>query len=646
MGNRNSVEISSKDYNLPCIDENFHSVSDFNSFAHCVKKVKGAAHATNDSSPYDLYEVELKNGKHLLIKIFVTEIPSDLVPFFGQDTLKLKFFHFTFPMYYAYMVQVNRILPLINERICPFFVRVKGGDLHYNITSFVNLLMGRLQTTNSNSVTDINMIMAVLKRNFSYLFHSAVGNAIINEIPSISDMNTTIHQSYSLSNKQLKALRLGTIITETFTSFTSFGKFILDTLTECLKDKHNFKINMQNIFRSTVGQSIFQLAIACKAMQLVTVRHNRLNENNIYVQLYPSSQTHCYFIETKNSIKPLIAQSKFILKIDNFERSFVYGNRIDTALARLDEQFPIQPNNHSTNKFPSYYFPQLMNQNKEPIYDFLQSIKIIFDCANLVANNKDTKEIFNNLLNEICSCIMKSDTTRIAVISVSQQSHEIIDNKNRVELMKSLLNKLFSTTNSFYAFSSLVVDDAMFFNIDEIIEKLHDKFVKPNTTDHHPFQSVVERFYICNSLFNQHGVFITDEKDNLVAKVLNKLPSDNTVQNLQNELVHLKSLLNTAQYQNKNIQYNNTLTVDDINKLMLEIISKQQRSTSQTEKQQLQQQIQNLQKQKEEILKKQKSINLNPRPVFTYLNQNPISNTISNTISTSNTGILDSLIKK
>ena len=65
MGNKQSINISTKGIKYPCIDENFFSISDFNIFAHCISEVvgdngqSGQMNFLNTKLPYDKYKIVL-----------------------------------------------------------------------------------------------------------------------------------------------------------------------------------------------------------------------------------------------------------------------------------------------------------------------------------------------------------------------------------------------------------------------------------------------------------------------------------------------------------------------------------------------------------------------------------------------------------
>lgn len=247
--------------------------SDASEIHGCIENIEGIN--SNSGSPSDTWIISLKNGtkyynreiKKCFMKLFIDPLsfPENIL---SSDKLeRLNALNYEIKVY-KYIIR-----PLIDYKICPFFVRYLGSSKECSFNKLILMLRaGNVDLpkdrlikslyymytgkTNRPSITDINMI-PLKKSNKCGIVNKIKYNFIINELIP----NNTI----------------------------TFAEYI----------KINYTIDEEgegNEFSDDFWIILFQISIACYAMSLSQLIHNDLHLGNIWITQLDTPITVVYKI--------------------------------------------------------------------------------------------------------------------------------------------------------------------------------------------------------------------------------------------------------------------------------------------------------------------------------------------------------------
>ena len=304
----------------PCEKSNQVSVSDLYSISNCIDTLSGQS--SNSVSPTDIYILNMKNppynppGQNFLydgdyvgaifMKVFVSELCMPAGIPYPQILLNRGRPSITTSdqLLYEYMLYLSKIKNFTTMRICPYFVKVLGGNLRVDYKDIETLLTSVRMEEKGAILGNVDK-RNNLERNMSYIIYEA------KDRPSITDTSTALEPTSRLPEIFVKNytkygyfMTEGTPNTQSLDSILTAGAYTTDQL---------------NII-------IFQLIVACRTMNLARIAHNDLHIGNV-------------MIETRNLDHLIITdshqfqlRSPVITHIYDFDRGYLeeYKNRILT----------------------------------------------------------------------------------------------------------------------------------------------------------------------------------------------------------------------------------------------------------------------------------------------------------------------------
>ena len=302
----------------PCEKSNQVSVSDLYSITNCIDTLSGQS--SNSASPTDIYRLDMKRppynppGQNFLydgdyvgrifMKVFVSELcipggapyPQNLI---DRDRPSITT---SDELLYEYMLYLSKIKNFTAMGICPYFVKVLGGNLRVDYKD-IEAFLTSVRMEEKGALLGNDDKKNNLERNMNYIIYQESGR------PSITDTSLQIHPSIKLPEIFVKSytkygyfMTEGTPNTQSLDSLLATGTYTTDQL---------------NII-------IFQLIVACRTMNLARIAHNDLHIGNV-------------MIETRNLDHLIITDShQFLLRspvithIYDFDRGYLeeYKNSV------------------------------------------------------------------------------------------------------------------------------------------------------------------------------------------------------------------------------------------------------------------------------------------------------------------------------
>ena len=320
----------------PCYKSNQVSVGDLRTLAKCVQSVNGQA--ANSASPTDIYRLQMKtrdfryDGQYiptLFMKVFMSEkCEYDRKMVVGQPNTEVMVSRpnttvlGTQEMLYEYLIYMTKIKNIVDLNICPYFVRVLGGNLRVDFHDILNFLIETTTTTNTPSDIKNN-----LYRNMSFLYYNDVIASRAPKRPSIND-NTKIYPQDAYGRKLVPIDRttdlLDPIVRDQYSNDTKYGYFVTEgtpnttTLADFLE---NGSFSSDNLYII-----LYQLIMACKTMNMAQLAHNDLHSGNILLEQGKFTEV----ILTNNWVYRL--SSPLRLRIYDFDRGYnkdYYNSALD-----------------------------------------------------------------------------------------------------------------------------------------------------------------------------------------------------------------------------------------------------------------------------------------------------------------------------
>ena len=372
----------------PCNKSSQVSVSDLNSISNCVSQILGQP--SDSASSTDIYKLIMKTtypndyenflyeGEYvnsIYMKIFVSElclpssvpypvdIPDDLI---SRDELL-----------YEYMLYLSKIKNFTKMGICPYFVKVLGGNLRVDYDDIQTFLKSITMLNQDNMQMSDDSKENVLERNMNVI------------IRRLADRPSITNTSIDIKDK---------LPTEIVKNYTKYGYF----MTEGTSNTTNLSdaIMSGSLDLNEIYIVIFQLIAACRTMNLSKIAHNDLHLGNVLIE----RRNYNHTIISDDNIFTLL--SPFVLHLYDFDRGYLEGYQ--NSLLRYDGLIDASQSNDLLEKRDlvkvMYYIFQLL-----PNPTFRENISEILIDVNLMANIGVTKtRILENFYDE-AGPLLKAD---------------------------------------------------------------------------------------------------------------------------------------------------------------------------------------------------------------------------------------------
>jgi hypothetical protein len=268
----------------------------------CVIDTKGLA--SNSASPTDTYLLTLKdnsfyndpglkghvNIKDAFMKLFISpqswrneairlnlfsdtnqQFFSKNYPFMGSNIygapIQPTSINSLIGLEYEHLIYKEVTTPLIENNICPHFVRYFMGS---NNPCSLEVLE---QILNVKTNIDLDY---TLKRNLYFMFY---------QLPNRPKINDTINFNFNYPVPNFDNLKIEYIVNQAISPGTVyFEKYMMDYVSQA-------KSNL-----STVYTILFQIALACYALELSKAVHNDLHYQNIWISPIPKGSINIQYI--------------------------------------------------------------------------------------------------------------------------------------------------------------------------------------------------------------------------------------------------------------------------------------------------------------------------------------------------------------
>lgn len=497
---------------FPCEQASEYSNSDLYSLKNCVSYAMSELNTTGGSIS-DNVSLFMKNNTMMFMKIFVTDVPKDL------HINQLMFTRNVLPLMYEQMVCLSRINKLVQQNICPFFVVAKGGNVHIPYPMlyefFTNLLV--VTHVNGKKLSNVHQYSQIKDVKYTLLRNLDTNLSIIknkkkrsNKL-SLSNASTNydfIHKTdllqqckfgFILTSSVYNSVNLQTMLYQLFQPICS--KSNEGTQITYLSDMYGQKFSDINskllIVFSTVANILFQAAIATSAMQMIKTIHNDLHANNALLQLYSPDNLKIitmYYNSNPNSRSRIFNfKTNLVLKIFDFDRAFVYGNKTENS------------------QIPNYqeFVDANIVSNKRDFLKLFQAIIDIFNkCVSKYGITKEVLTACQSFFNQLCKIVLKSP-----VVTIYNYNNSLIyatpNNKaSYLEVFLDFNNNIpvdakFQTKDALNRNISDKTFDS-FRELGEIAENIHDHLLSTLIV---PVKEKLNEkpCILCANMFDEHG---------------------------------------------------------------------------------------------------------------------------------------------
>ena len=296
------VNLSVLEY--PCEKASMASISNLSSLINCTNRIRGQA--ANSASPTDIYILDMKSnflyeGEHvktIYMKTFISSMDMNIRMRSASKNLDKE-------LAYEYMVYLSKIKDIVKLNICPYFVKVLGGNLKVSKYDITSLLSKKIKDSMGNSLID-NDITKRFLRNMTHVYYYDDNRPSIETPINITHLSPNL----DLTNFLLKA-NYGYFMTEGTPNTITLQDYIRNNLNSASID--NFNI------------ILFQLIVACRAMNLAKLGHNDLHDDNILVEKLDNDVKRCFLTNDGKNNKVYTIISPLRLRVYDFDRSFING---------------------------------------------------------------------------------------------------------------------------------------------------------------------------------------------------------------------------------------------------------------------------------------------------------------------------------
>ena len=369
-----------------------------------IKGLKGSSTSPTDTWIINFKENIIYDGKPIkkgFLKIFVNPDSLKDIEIFKDITGTLK------ALQYEMLIYKDIITPLLDNKICPNFVRYLGNGVNCTYNDLLKILIGKLTYEGKIITTQLPYL---LKRNIY---------SLINKTPRLSIDDIT-DLSYPTDYSLNKNLKFDIILTEAIESKTLF-EWIRDNMVSS-----SFNLEFWNI--------VFQICIACYAMSLSLMVHNDLHAGNIFIKDLGIPTNLLFYIDDK----PVIIKTKYVPLIYDFDRSYVErgesgeNKSLNGFLCSKFSQCNIFVPNKDIIKIFCYMYLYVRNERNNIIALFLKpgSTEEIIETFNL--QNKEGRK--NCFLQYIDTFTKREKSIPVEWYSKFYSCSIIIDNIIRIHL--------------------------------------------------------------------------------------------------------------------------------------------------------------------------------------------------------------------
>ena len=267
----------------------------------CLKGLRGLK--GNSASPTDTWILDFKAGtmygKQPLNKAFmkwwitprtVTGVGKELMLLFqGLD--------------YETKVYSDVVRPLIDDKICPNFVRFLASGNGCNYSEMENML-----TLGATPMVYHDVAMRRLARNLTFIRFGDQAPVIRNKTVKRPDINNAAKVDFS--QKIMKSVAENMV-----------GKWGYNILINEAVDAQTFD-EFEDANKSNLREFwpvVFQVIVGCYAMSLSRMTHNDIHTGNVWVEKRSSMAPLAYRIDGK----VYVLNTRYMAKIYDFDRSYV-----------------------------------------------------------------------------------------------------------------------------------------------------------------------------------------------------------------------------------------------------------------------------------------------------------------------------------
>ena len=318
MGNRQGYELRNSEVIDLNIDDILNIVKTYDTFASTTASPSETLIVTfkDNNVTYDNVVIE-----KAFLKIFINpEVSYFRTPWSNNSV------SFSYAGLYEFKVYRDRIKPLVDTGVCPFFVKFLGGNEILTYEQLKQLLQTRTDFNENN-----------LLRNLLYLYEDR------NNRPALNQNNPSLQDVMQSSNY----LQTSTNYFNIHTSLTTI-RFVFSMLEAIDKSTtiqlHNMLQNNSRSTNRTITDEtwivIFQIALACYALFQSKVTHNDLHANNVFVETLTESTQ--YIFKVQNMYYTFTTNKK--AKLFDFDRAYssVHGvNPMINSVPRFCESLSV-----------------------------------------------------------------------------------------------------------------------------------------------------------------------------------------------------------------------------------------------------------------------------------------------------------------
>ena len=308
----------------PCAKSNDVTIGDLRTLDNCITKLEGLT--SNSASATDIYRITTNpnfryNGEmvtNVFMKVFITSNFKDRYAL-SEELL------------YEFLVYMDKIKKIVNLNICPFFIKVLGGNLRVPsqyLTNFLQRHTRELALTpniRDRFVSNINKIIngeqgrpSITENVFLY------NRRTIN--PATNRQTATRVDATDLNNKEniINDMTYGYFMTEGTKDGCTNSSF-LEWMTTDRTRINDLTLNLTpTMVKRDFLVILLQIAIACKTMFMGRFCHNDLHPGNVRIETHPNPKPFGYIIQDKaGNTGSFFVNSNIRCHIYDFDRGYI-----------------------------------------------------------------------------------------------------------------------------------------------------------------------------------------------------------------------------------------------------------------------------------------------------------------------------------
>jgi hypothetical protein len=251
----------------------------------CIKNVNGLL--SNSSSPSGTWVIDFADNTKYddipisrgFVKWFIDPYIKNLSVMMSQDRIEsLEGLNYEIETY------SEVIRPLVDNNICPNFIRYLGHGKSCSFDDILRMITGK---TTTNPPTDTKLTISEAEENIYRSLLYQLGRADIEDRPSIGDLKEITPEDIGQHGKSIirQQWKFNLLVNETYKPETLP---LSEWLDKYYLENSSFPLELWNI--------IAQICFGCYAMALSKVTHNDLHHNNIMIEPYDKPTELTYII--------------------------------------------------------------------------------------------------------------------------------------------------------------------------------------------------------------------------------------------------------------------------------------------------------------------------------------------------------------